>query len=96
MDVPWLASQAGSGRADGASSRSAPEGSLLHRVEVLEEALEASLVAQEALITQMQAQAAAVKAAQEANEAALRGAQARTAALEAAVGAQQKGCCCVM
>ncbi|GIL46910.1 hypothetical protein Vafri_3772 [Volvox africanus] len=70
---------------DGVSVRSAPEGSLLNRLDVAEEALEVVLSAQEALITQTEQQAAEIQA--------LKAAQLRLQ--EQATHAAQ-GCCTIM
>ncbi|GAX76074.1 hypothetical protein CEUSTIGMA_g3517.t1 [Chlamydomonas eustigma] len=67
----------------GTSTKSAPEGSLLNRVEVLEEAMETLITAQEsALLYQQQ-----LLDAQE---------TAKAAAQESPQEASQAGCCCVM
>ncbi|KXZ52791.1 hypothetical protein GPECTOR_8g179 [Gonium pectorale] len=88
--------QGGAG-GDAVSTRSAAEGSLLNRVEVLEEALERLLVAQEELINQVQAQAqqlAAQQAAAAAQAAALQDTRGQVQRLEAA--AAKQGCCTIM
>ncbi|GFR43959.1 hypothetical protein Agub_g5102 [Astrephomene gubernaculifera] len=72
---------------DGVSTRSAPEGSLLNRVEVMEEALETVLISQEVLIRQTKEQHAA-------HAAALKAMQTRAEELEQR--ASQKGCCTIM
>ncbi|GAX74790.1 hypothetical protein CEUSTIGMA_g2237.t1 [Chlamydomonas eustigma] len=64
------------------STKSAPEGSLLNRVEVLEEALETLVAAQEAALLYQQQLLDAQEAAQ--------------AAAQQAQAAGQSGCCCVM
>lgn len=71
---------------DGVSTRSAPEGSLLNRVEVMEEALEAVLGAQELLIAQNQKQVADIRS--------LKASQARTH--EQVQHMAKKGCCTIM
>ncbi|GLC37831.1 hypothetical protein PLESTB_001481100 [Pleodorina starrii] len=71
---------------DGVSVRSAPEGSLLNRVEVVEEALDVLLGAQEVLLAQTAAQAAEIRTLKEG--------QARLQ--QQAAQAAKQGCCTIM
>ncbi|KAG2453492.1 hypothetical protein HYH02_001712 [Chlamydomonas schloesseri] len=71
------------------SVRSAPEGSLLNRVEVLEDAVETVLLAQEALIIQAQQQA-------QLTETALADLRNRVATAEAKASSAKAGCCTIM
>ncbi|GIL98488.1 hypothetical protein Vretimale_3847 [Volvox reticuliferus] len=70
---------------DGVSVRSAPEGSLLNRLEVVEEALDVVLSAQETLMTQTEQQAAEIQA--------LRAGQSR---LQEQTAHAAQGCCTIM